>query len=39
MEKWYYCPGAGKIKGHRLTIAERIKIWWHRRHYKHPLWG
>lgn len=24
---WYYCPGAGKIKGHRLTLVERFKLW------------
>ena len=22
----YYCPGAGKIKGQRLTIADRIRM-------------
>jgi len=23
--KWYYCPGARKIKGQRITIWERIR--------------
>lgn len=23
---FYYCPGAGKIKGQRLTIADRIRM-------------
>ena len=35
---FYYCPGAGKIKGYRLTIAERIRIWMHKRRYTNPMW-
>ena len=22
----YYCPGAGKIRGQRITIADRIRM-------------
>lgn len=25
--KWYYCPGSGRIRGHRLTLAERFRMW------------
>ena len=23
---FYYCPGSGKIKGQRVTIADRIRM-------------
>lgn len=23
---FYYCPGAGKIRGQRVTIADRIRM-------------
>ena len=23
---FYYCPGAGKIKGQKVTIADRIRM-------------
>ncbi len=35
---WYYCPGAGKIKGQRLTIMDRIRIR-RRRKRMNPIWG
>jgi hypothetical protein len=25
--KWYYCPGSGRITGHKLTIRERWQMW------------
>lgn len=28
---YYYVPGAGKIKGRRMTIAERFRLWKRRR--------
>lgn len=27
----YYCPGAGKIRGMKLTLADRIRMWRKRR--------
>lgn len=35
---WYYCPGAGKIKGQRLTIMDRIRMR-RRRKRTNPIWG
>ena len=26
MENWYYAPGAGKIKGQRITLLDRIRM-------------
>ena len=23
---WYYCPGSRKIGGHKITIADRIRM-------------
>lgn len=34
----YYCPGAGKIKGQRLTIMDRIRMR-RRRKRPNPIWG
>ena len=28
----YYCPGAGLIKGRRMTLMNRIRLWRRRRH-------
>ena len=27
----YYCPGAGKIRGQRMTLMSRIRLWKRRR--------
>lgn len=37
---WYYCPGSGKIKAHRLTLKERFQMWRQRRRKakEMPLW-
>jgi len=29
--EYYYVPGAGKIKAHRVTLIESIQMWWRRR--------
>ena len=37
--KMYYVPGARRIKGQRLTIADRIGIWKrNRRLRKEMIW-
>jgi len=28
---WYYCPGAGKIRGMKLTLGDRFRMWRKRR--------
>lgn len=34
---WYYCPGAKKIRGQRVTIADRLRMRRARRR-KDPMW-
>ena len=29
--RFYYVPGAHKIKGHRVTLAARVRLWLRRR--------
>lgn len=29
---WYYVPGAHKIKGRRMTLLARFRLWQRRRH-------
>ena len=24
---WYYAPGSGKIKAHRMTLLDRYRMW------------
>lgn len=31
MQNYYYVPGAGKIKGQRITLVDRFRMWKRRR--------
>lgn len=34
---YYYVPGAGKIKGQRITLADRFRMWRKRRQRRKEL--